>query len=182
MAPQEVQQMTNNLVAATEAEAIRLGEQTEAATGELAPGLSTGSNAPGGYNYARNIAPVVDPLTTGLVVQAQQSILRDGMRDAQYNAQKAYEDAQFAYRDRQRAYQAEQARRNTVRRQQAEAAAAAAAQAQIAALRAQNSIPTRTTPGTTVSVPNPGNASNPRTVINSAPQVIRLNTGGLRFQ
>lgn len=143
--PQEIQAITDNLVSTTQQSAQDIGTQAEARTAQLAPGLAIGSNAPGGYNYGRFVAPVVDPLTSSLVVQAQQNVLRNALREAQYAASQEYEDAQYAYRERQRAYQAAQAERNRQRRLRAEQEAARAAQAQIAALR--NNQPIATTRG-----------------------------------
>lgn len=128
MTNEEILQAAQALTQATESEAVRLGEDVENRQGQLAEGLQTGSNAPGGYNYARNIAPVVNPLTTSITAAAQQGVLRQALRDNQFAAAKALEDAQFGYRERQRAYQAEQARRNRERRLRAEREAAIAAQ------------------------------------------------------
>lgn len=114
------------LVNQTNQAATRLGNEVELRQNMLAEGLSTGSNAPGGYMYQRNIAPVVGALTAGLTANAQQNVLKGAIRDNTFAAQKAYEDAQFAYRERQRAYQAQQAERNRQRRIAAERAQAAA--------------------------------------------------------
>lgn len=136
--PEQINQATQALVQAVNNSAVTGGQTIEANQGQLAAGLNTGSNAVGGYNYARNIAPAVDPLTTSLTLGAQQSIYKQALKDATYQAQENYELAQLAYRARQRAYQEEQARRNRERRERAErqAAAAAQAQAQLAAQRA----------------------------------------------
>lgn len=125
MNAQEIDQATNALVQATEQAAVDAGTSAEARQEQLVPGIASGSNEPGGYMYARHIAPVVPALTTELVTQAKQNILRGAIRDNLYTAQKGYEDAQFAYRQRQRDYEKEQARRAKERRLAAERAQAA---------------------------------------------------------
>lgn len=140
--PEAIQAAANALVTATQNTAVQGGQTIQNNVNQLAPGLNTGQNAQGGFNYARNIAPVVDPLTTSLVSGAQQAIFKQTLKDAQFNANENYELAQMALRQRERAYREEQARRNRERRLAAERQAAAAAAAQIAALRSQQQIAT----------------------------------------
>lgn len=118
MTPEQTAAAADALVAATQQSAVQSGQQVEANQAVLAPGLNTGSNAPGGYNYARNVAPVVPVLTSQLVVAAKQQAVRDALKAAQNTAQSTYTDAQTAYQGRQRTFQQKQAER--ARERQAE--------------------------------------------------------------
>lgn len=171
----EIRQTAQAMSQAIEQEAQQAGISAENRAAELAPGLATGSNAPGGYNYGRFIAPVVDPLTAQFTLAAQQNVLRDALRDAQFAADKEYEDAQYAYRQRQRDYQAEQARRNRERRQAAERQAAAD---RLAALRSQTPVATQTPAPAVVARPTRNIQTG---VATSSPSALRVtNSGGVQ--
>lgn len=111
LTPEQMTTATNALAAAIQSSGQIQGRNIEAQAAQLAPGLSTGSNAPGGYNYNRTIAPVLDPLANNFVIQAKQGLVRQSLKDAQYVAKTNYEDANYAYQQRQRDYVKEQSRR-----------------------------------------------------------------------
>lgn len=115
MTNEQIQAATNALIAQTQETATGVGQAAENRATELAPGLATGSNAQGGYNYGRFIQPVVDPLTASLTLAAKQNILKQAIRDNVNRASDAYTDAQYAYRQRQRDFEKEQARRARAR-------------------------------------------------------------------
>src|SRR5690606_29099130 len=91
--------------------------------------------APGGYNYARNVAPVVPTLTADLVTAAKQEALRGAVRDAIYDAQTKYDTAKSELQARERRFRQRQAEMARERQRKADAQAAAAAQAQAALTR-----------------------------------------------
>lgn len=137
MNPDEMNAAAQALVAATDQSAVASGVDVEARAAQLAPGLAVGSNAPGGYNYGRYVAPVVPALDATFVTAAKQEALRGAIRDATNAAQVTYDDAKAGYQARQRVFQQKQAER--ARQRQAEEdrrySEAKAAQAQIAALQ-----------------------------------------------
>lgn len=109
MSPDELNAAANALVTATQGAAVSSGQNVEANLAALAPGLATGSNAPGGRNYQMNIAPVVPALTAQFVTNAKQGALRGAIRDALYAAQGTYDEAKSGYQTRQRTFQQKQA-------------------------------------------------------------------------
>lgn len=131
MSPEEITAAANALATATQQSAVASGQDVEHRQAELAPGLNTGSNEPGGYNYQRNVSPVVDPLVTGLVANAKQAVLRGALKDATYTANSAYVDAQSNYQARQRAFQVKQAEAARERQRKSDAASAAVLAAQL---------------------------------------------------
>lgn len=135
MSPTEIKSATDAMVAATEGEIAQNAQNVESRQATLAPGLATGSNTPGGYNYQRTIAPIVDPIASGMVTNARQAMLRQALTDATFQANLAKETAQRDYNARYRAYQEEQAKRTRERQRRADQQAAQVAQAQIAALQ-----------------------------------------------
>lgn len=162
MTSAEIQSATDQLIAETKATAVGVGAQAESRATQLAPGLATGSNAEGGYNYGRFIAPVVDPLTTSLTLTAKQDILKQAIRDQVNGANDAYTDAQFGYRQRQREFEANQARRARAARAAADAQIAAQAK-QIAQLQQQGALVVKPYPAQGGTNYNPqGNNYNPQ--------------------
>lgn len=109
MTPDEVTAATATLQQAVKDAAVQGGQEINADAAALAPGLATGTNAPGGYTYARTVAPVVDPLAAQMVVASKQEVLKQAIKDAQHVAQTKYDDANFGYRQRQRDYTKKQA-------------------------------------------------------------------------
>lgn len=101
LTPQEADQATNALTAAIQGAATTGGQQNEAAVSALAPGLAVGSNAPGGYNYNRLVAPTVDPLADEMVLATKQALLRQSLKDSEYVAKTAYEGASQGLQQRQ---------------------------------------------------------------------------------
>lgn len=137
MSPAEITAATSQLITAVEDRAIQSGVQTEARQGQLAPGLQTGSNLEGGYNYQRVVAPIVDPLTASLTTDAKRQILRQALTDAAYTAQSNYDLEQRNYSRRYREFQREQARRSRNRQSQSDAIA----QSQLNALQNNSGTP-----------------------------------------
>jgi hypothetical protein len=129
MTPDEITAAANALVTATQTGAVASGQNIEAGQEQLAPGLATGSNAPGGYNYERNVAPVVPAITANLVANAKQEVFRGALRDAMYGAEQNYSGAQSGYQQRQRQFQLDQAERARERQRKADSDAAAASAA-----------------------------------------------------
>lgn len=129
LTPEEMTAAANALTAATQAEAEAAGQQTEGNLAELAPGLSSGSNAPGGLNYQRGMAAVVPTLTAQYLTTARQAALRGAVRDSLNKAQVEYDTAKSAYQERQRAFNVKQAEKARERQREAERRAAAAARA-----------------------------------------------------
>lgn len=137
MTPAQVEQASNALIAAVRNDATSAGNNINTAAGQLAPGLATGTNAPGGLNYQRYIAPTTATLVNPIVTQTKQAVLKQTLKDAQNTAQVSLADAQLGYRLRQRQWQRQQAIEAEQERQRAQAAQAA----QIAAMSASNGIP-----------------------------------------
>lgn len=104
LTPEAMNSAATALAAAIKSSGQIQGNNIEAQAAQLTPGLATGSNAPGGYNYSRTIAPVLDPLASSFVVQAKQALLKQSLKDAQYVAKTNYDDANYAYQQRQRDY------------------------------------------------------------------------------
>lgn len=119
MTPEELTQVQNALIAATEQSAVQSGQAVESSAAQLAPGLAAGSNAPGGYNYQRDMAPVVPALTSQFVTNAKQGAFKGTVRDALNAAQVDYENAKAGYSSRQRAHEVKRA--ELARQRQAEA-------------------------------------------------------------
>lgn len=104
MNPDEINNAVNALQTAVQTSAQAEGKQINTDAALLAPGLATGTNAPGGYNYQRTVAPIIDPLKTNMVVAAKQGLFKQALKDAQHVAQVRYDDANYAMKDRQREY------------------------------------------------------------------------------
>lgn len=104
MTPEETAAATTALTQAVQDSATTQGTLINTQAGQLAPGLATGSNAPGGYNYARTIQPTIEPLQANMVLAAKQATFKQALKDAQYVAKTKYEDANYAYKQRQRDY------------------------------------------------------------------------------
>lgn len=102
MDAQELDQATQSLVQAVQQSANDAGTKINADMALLAPGLATGTTAPGGYNFNADIAPVVDPLAREMVVASKGAVLKQALKDATNVAQLKYDDANYAYRQRQR--------------------------------------------------------------------------------
>lgn len=133
MTPEQVNQAANALTLAVQNDALRAGNAVNTAAGQLAPGLATGTNAPGGLNYQRYIAPTTATLVNPIVTQTKQAVLKQTLKDAQNTAQVSLADAQLGYRLRQRQWQRQQAIEAEQERNRQRAAAAAAASPVIAA-------------------------------------------------
>lgn len=125
MTPEELAAAATALSTATQQSAVTSGQAIEANAGELAPGLVTGSNVPGGYNYARNVASVLPALTAQFVVNAKQGALKNTIRDALNTAQVTYQTANSGYQARQRKFNQDQAARARERYAKDDARAAA---------------------------------------------------------
>jgi hypothetical protein len=106
------------LSAALQGSATSSGVAINNNAGQLAPGLMTGSSAPGGRNYQANIAPVVPALAAQFVVNAKQGALRNAIRESINQAQLGYDSAKSGYQARQRTFQQKQAQK--ARERQAE--------------------------------------------------------------
>lgn len=124
MNPDEINNAVNALQTAVQTSAETEGKQINTDAALLAPGLATGTNAPGGYNYARTVQPVIDPLKTNMVVAAKQGLFKQALKDAQYTAQRGYDDANYAYKQRQRDYTKKQVLEAKERQRKADAQAA----------------------------------------------------------
>ena len=110
-----VNKATDALVTATKNEAVSYGKGIDTNLARLAPGLENDSNAPGGYNYQRNTAPIVPVLTKSLVVSAKQELLKNLIKKAIYSAQNKYDTAKYSYQARQRKFNQAQARKTRER-------------------------------------------------------------------
>lgn len=104
MNPDEINNAVNALQTAVQTSAETEGKAINTDAALLAPGLATGTNAPGGYNYQRTVAPIIDPLKTNMVIAAKQGLFKQALKDAQYTAQRGYDDANYGYKQRQRDY------------------------------------------------------------------------------
>lgn len=109
MTADEVQAAASALTTAVQTNAEQAAVTNVAAEQQLAPGLNTGSNSPGGYNYNRIIAPTIAPAQTALQVQAKQAVLKQALKDAQFVSKTNYDNANYAMQQRQRDYQKKEA-------------------------------------------------------------------------
>lgn len=125
MNPDEINNAVNALQTAVQTSAENEGKAINTDAALLAPGLATGTNAPGGYNYQRTVAPIIDPLKTNMVVAAKQGLFKQALKDAQHVAQVKYDDANYAYKQRQRDYTKKQVLEAKERQRKADAQAAA---------------------------------------------------------
>lgn len=165
MSPEELTAASQALVNATNTAAIDAGNNVEAAQMQLAPGLTTGSNIPGGYNYQRNIAPTVPVLTANFLTTAKREVLRGAIRDAVYSAQNNFDTAKSSLAQRERNFRAQQAAlaRERQRKQDAQAAAALAANNRGQGLQVGGvNIKPKTAPKITFNTTNPQPAISPQ--------------------
>jgi len=125
MNPDEINNAVNALQTAVQTSAETEGKAINADAALLAPGLSTGTNAPGGYNYQRTVAPIIDPLKTNMVIAAKQGLFKQALKDAQHVAQVKYDDANYGYKQRQRDYTKKQVLEAKERQRKADAQTAA---------------------------------------------------------
>lgn len=133
-----VNKATDALIAATRKEAVASGVNVEARAAQRAPGLAIGSNIPGGYNYQRNVAPIIEPLTRSLVVSAKQELLKSLLKETMGEAQNNYATAKIKHDRRYREFQKQQAERQRERQKKYDAQQASAMAAQIQSLKNAN--------------------------------------------
>lgn len=124
MNPDEINNAVNALQTAVQTSAENEGKAINTDAALLAPGLATGTNAPGGYNYQRTVAPIIDPLKTNMVVAAKQGLFKQALKDARHVAQVNYDDANYAMKQRQRDYTKKQVLEAKERQRKADAQAA----------------------------------------------------------
>lgn len=125
--------------------AVASGQDVESRQAALAPGLAGGSDTPGGYNYQRFVTPNIAPMVDNLTVNAKQNILRQLIKDADFQTQQAYRQAQYGQSnlqlklsEQQFAYQKAKAAYDQYQAEQAERRRQAAAAQQAALLSAVN--------------------------------------------
>lgn len=128
MSPQAIGQATDKLIQAAQNTAVETGQDVARRQEALAPGLATGTNEQGGYNYQRVVAPDVEPLAASLNVNAKQNILKQMLGDAAYQANNRYAKAQSSLQQAQQDYQkasdlAYEARQLAAKKRREEAAA-----------------------------------------------------------
>lgn len=124
MNPDDINNAVNALQTAVQTSAETEGKAINTDAALLAPGLATGTNAPGGYNYQRTVAPIIDPLKTNMVIAAKQGLFKQALKDAQHVAQVKYDDANYGYKQRQRDYTKKQVLEAKERQRKADAQAA----------------------------------------------------------